>query len=151
VLAILGRQSREEGVLRIAKGLVGLGQSTPARGRDRDHVPASVLGVSIAFDQPPVFERVEQGDEDAVIDPHQGRQLALADRAAVGQEVEDAELARLELVLGERLADMAREALAEDREQETGPGTGAVEDLASLVWADGGHVGNVAPIVSGTR
>ncbi len=52
------------------------------------------------------FERVEQVHEHAVVGAHQLGQFALA-TGPVGQQVEDAQLARLQIVLGENLADVA--------------------------------------------
>jgi hypothetical protein len=110
-------------------------------------VPATVDGVALALDESRGFQRVEEVDEDAVVDPHQVGELTLSDGAAVGEEVEDAELAWLEVVLGEDVANAAREALAERREHDAGPGTGAVEDLACLEIVDAGHILTLPPIV----
>jgi hypothetical protein len=54
-------------------------------------------------------------------------------------------------VLGEHVADVAREALAEDRQRDAGAGAGAVEDLAGLEGADGRHALTVAPTVVSRR
>src|SRR3954463_1150962 len=52
LLTLVSGQCFEEGVFGFAELLVGLGQPTLAGGRDRHDVTSSVVGVSLAFDQP---------------------------------------------------------------------------------------------------
>ena len=147
LLALVGSELGEECVLGVTECLVGLLEAALARLRDGDEVSAPVDGVSLALDEPLVLERVEQVDQDAVVDAHELSELALAYGATVGKEIEDAKLPRLETVRRQHFADVALEALAEDRERETGSGAGAVEDLAGFVGTDGRHGITVAPIV----
>ena len=120
LLAFVGAQRGEERVLGVAERLIGLSQAASAGRGDGDDVTASVDGVSLALDEPRGFQWVEQTDEDAVVDAHELGQLPLPDRAAVMQQVEDAQLAWLEVVLGEHLPDVAREALAQDGQRDAG-------------------------------
>jgi hypothetical protein len=135
LVALFLGQASEEVVLRIAERLIGLSETARAGGRNGDHVPATISRVSLALDQAILFERVKQVHENAVVDPHELGQLALADRTPVVQQVKDAQVSRLEIVLGEHRADMTRELLTEHDEREPGPGIGVAKDLAGLVGA----------------
>ena len=135
LIALLRGQGCEELVLSIAKGLISLSKAARASWRNGHHVSATVVCVALAPDQPLVLERIQQVHEDAVVDPHEFSQLALADGTPVVEQIQNPQLARLQAVSRQDFPDMARELLTEHGESEPGPGVSVAEDLAGLVRA----------------
>jgi methylmalonyl-CoA mutase N-terminal domain/subunit len=103
LLPLSGGQTGEERVLGLAERLIGVGETTVALGGDRDAVPAAVRGVALALDQALVLERIEQVHQHALVDGHQLPELALPDRRPVGEQIEDPQLPRVEIVPREHL------------------------------------------------
>ena len=73
--------------------------------------------------------------------------LALADRPTIGEEVEDLELAWLEVVCGERVAQPPDGFLTHQRQHEAGAGAEFLEDAGSGLGGDGSHAQSVASII----
>jgi hypothetical protein len=91
-------------------------------------VAAAVARVALASDEAIGFERVQQRDEDARIDPHDLQELALREAAVVMEQAEDLELSRLETVVGVRRAQPAHRLVAEQRQQKARARAVLVED-----------------------
>jgi hypothetical protein len=118
LLALIGAEAGEQGVLGVALGASGGHEVGFAGRRERDDVAAAVGGVALPGQVAPCLEGIEQRDEDAGVDVHHPAEVALAHGAAVMQEPEELELARREVVRGVHGAQTAHRLLAEQREQQ---------------------------------
>ena len=122
MLALVGVERGEEGVLGVALCAPGVSEVLFAGRGEGDEVAAAVGGVALARDQAVGFERVQQRDEDARVHAHGLAELALAQAAVVVQQAEDLELPRLEVMGGVRVAQPAHRLVAEQGQQQAGAG-----------------------------
>jgi hypothetical protein len=97
LIALLVGEAGEQRVFGFALRSRGAGEAALAGRRDAHVMPAAVGAASFALDQPVGLERVEHRYEDAVVDRRDLADLALADRAAIDEQVKDLELPGLEV------------------------------------------------------
>ena len=109
-----------------------------------DVVAAAVGRVAFAREIAGGFKRVEQRDEDARIDVHEGAEAALSHGAAIVQQSEQVELPRRQLVRGMSRPQSLHCVLAQERQQQPLAARTLVEKTVGAVgWLrspSGGHV-----------
>src|SRR5262245_41132818 len=94
--AVLRVERCEELVLESREDLAQAGKLLLTGGGDAHHVAPAVLGVSLAQDEPPLLERVENGDEATGVEPEHVGERGLCLAYALGEKREDAVVVELE-------------------------------------------------------
>ena len=116
LVALVFVETGEQGILGLALGRGGANELPLPRGGQRYEVPAAILGVSVARDQPVGLERVEHRDEDARVGAHRRPELSLAHRAVIVKQPEQVELTGGEVVRGVDVAQSAHRHVPQERQ-----------------------------------
>ena len=139
LLALALGQAGEELVLGVALCL-GRAIELPLPGRGEGYDVAAAVGwVTFACEVAVGFEWVEQRDENAGVDVHEGAELALGDPAAIVQQPEQVELPRREPLGGVGGPQAPHGLLADQREQQSRAAGALLEEPARRRCLGGGH------------